>query len=176
MALSNNDDEAGVLRSDLLKNWLQSRFDGFEVEGEPREGTYGQVWLMRATDQNTFPKRFALKTLDPRKLAQTPNEHMLRNFERELRLWLTLPPHYNVLSGLGIDLAPAPSELEKLTPVLPLVRMPCCETTLEAWANKPLTVTEKADRLFALAQLCNGLAWAYQHGIQGHGDLKPANV
>lgn len=176
MGSSKNDDEAGALRSDLLKNWLQSRFDGFEVQGAPREGTYGQVWLMRATDQNTVPKRFALKTLDPRKLVQTLDEHMLRNFERELRLWLALPYHFNVLSGLNVDLAPAPAELQELTPVLPLVSMPFCETTLEAWTNMPLSAIGRADRLFALVQLCNGLAWVYRHGIQGHGDLKPSNV
>jgi serine/threonine protein kinase len=32
------------------------------------------------------------------------------------------------------------------------------------------------DRLIALVQTCSGLEWLYEHGLEGHGDLKPANI
>jgi hypothetical protein len=160
----------------FLRNWLEQRIRGYEVDGEPCAGTYGQVWLMRAEERNIHPQRFALKTLDPDKLSHALDEQSLRTFEREIRIWLSLPTHQNVLPALGLELAPAPYALRELTPVLPLVRMPHCDTTLEDWIARPADIIGLADRLFALAQTCNGLAWLYRHGIQGHGDLKPANV
>jgi hypothetical protein len=54
--------------------------------------------------------------------------------------------------------------------------MPICDGTLADWIVNPLAEITLPNRLLAIAQLCNGLAWLYQHGIEGHGDLKPSNV
>lgn len=75
----------GDTMNEFLKEWLEMTFsgDGYEVEGEPHAGTYGQVWIMRATRPNVSPPRFALKTLDPEKLGHKLHGQDLRNFERK---------------------------------------------------------------------------------------------
>ncbi len=48
--------------------------------------------------------------------------------------------------------------------------------SLDTWASKPPSGAEVADRLIALAQSLNGLQFLYEHGFEGHGDLKPSNL
>src|SRR6516162_7465217 len=94
----------GDAMNDYLKKWLKQRFfhDFYDVEGDPIAGTYGQVWIMQANRAVVDPPRFALKTLDPEKLGHKLHAEDLRNFERELALWLSLPSHLNVLPAFRV--------------------------------------------------------------------------
>jgi hypothetical protein len=155
-----------------IADWLEGHSD-YQVEGEPRAGTFGQVWVMAATSPYMTPQRSAWKTVNPQKLVDTQGEELVPIFEREMRLWLHLPYHPNVLPALGIDVARLPEWVDPRIQRLPLVRMPYCESNLRTWIGSPLTME---DRLTALCQLANGLQWLYDHGIEGHGDLKPENI
>jgi len=91
-------------------------------------------------------------------------------------MWLALPATYNVLPALGFDTATF-SDRETNQPVnLPFMRMPRMAGSLDTWASKPPSGAEVADRLIALAQSLNGLQYLYDHGFEGHGDLKPSNL
>ncbi len=159
------------MNHEQLVRWLQDRFGehGFRVV-ETRTGTYGIVFIMESDQENLSPKKFALKTFDP---DRAPSELAAigprRLFERELRIWLKLPLHRNVLPALGLEFA------DDFEPSVPLVRMPYLESSVKKWTDAPESVSA-ADRLIALAQACNGLSWIYENGVEAHGDITPSNV
>lgn len=128
---------------------------------------------MSSEKANLSPPVFALKMMKPDGPGKGPID--LRDlFERELRLWLGVPYHFNVVLALRPEFAPLPKELGSEWPVIPIVPMPYYDTSLKQWIDSSSIST--LDRLMAVAQVCNGLAWLYRHGITGHGDLKPDNV
>lgn len=132
------------------------------------------MFILETTETNVSPRKFCAKTVNPAKFSRAGRD-VRALFEREMRLWLSIPFHYNALTALGLDLPPPPKELESQFDTLPLVRMPFCDGSLTAWVKDQASVTT-ADRLIALAQSCSGLQWLYEHGLQGHGDLKPDNI
>src|ERR1019366_7057393 len=158
-----------------LTDWLNAHWD-YQVHGEPRHGTFGQVWVTGAPRDRMFPKRVARKTINPQKLAAANGDDLVSIFEREMHLWLHLPYHPNVLEAHCIDVAELPDFVDSRLRRLPLVRMPFCECNLKDWIALPVATVSTINRLIALWQLSNGLLWLYQHGIEGHGDLKPDNV
>src|SRR5262245_28145861 len=123
-----------------LKSWLETRFSGYSVEGAPIHGTYGLVFVMHTQNAGTFPRRFALKTVDPARLSKRSPEFVRTLFERELRLWLRIPAHQNVLPALGLEFASPPSDIAALWPHLPLVRMPYCDGSIRGWTELPESV------------------------------------
>jgi len=162
---------------DVLRSWLSLRFPEYEPTGHI-EGTYGIVLILEAkeaTRGNVYPLKFCVKTWNPAKLK--PTGHDLGGlFEREMRLWLSIPFHYHVLPALGLELSPPPEELANQFEVLPLVRMPFCDFSLSACVKGDMAMPT-SDRLMILAQTCSGLEWLYLNGLQeGHGDLKPDNI
>jgi serine/threonine protein kinase len=160
--------------NDRVRKWLNRRwFEHYQVEAL-RFGTYGTVWVMSANAANIYPHKFALKTLNLNR-KQARHHRDLDNkglFERELRVWLDVPGHDNVVHALGLEFA---ENVSDESPVLPFMRMAYCDASLKDWIEAPKQV-ETVDRLIALAQVCNGLTWLYDHQITGHGDLKPDNV
>jgi len=89
-------------------------------------------------------------------------------------MWLALPPTWNVVPALGFDEAILPLNNAGATCRLPVMRMPRLTGSLDSWVgNESLSVE---DRLVALAQAFNGLIFLYEHGFEGHGDLKPSNI
>ncbi len=158
---------------EALYSWLRQRWENYEPI-KHIEGTYGLVFILEARETDVSPRKCCVKTLNPAKLK--PGARDLKAlFEREMRLWLSIPFHYNVLPALGLEFAPPPKEFADQFEVLPLMRMPFCDGSLAAWVKDQATVPP-VDRLIALAQACSGLQWLYKHGLQGHGDLKPDNI
>jgi serine/threonine protein kinase len=146
----------------------------YKAEPEPVHGTYGLIWFLTAKRANISPQSFAVKTLDPERLTD-PNEVMdIVYMRREFRMWLALPATYNVVTALGIDGAVLRTGEAGEIVRLPVMRMPRMSGSLEAWVGKSDPGTE--DRLVALAQAFNGLLYLYEHGFEGHGDLKPRNI
>jgi serine/threonine protein kinase len=93
-------------------------------------------------------------------------------------MWMELPPTYNVMSGLKIDIAQVPAKKtvsNKDTSFidLPVMVMERMEGDLKSWIGNDNF--GNTDRLFALAQAFNGLLYLYSNDIEGHGDLKPEN-
>lgn len=152
-----------------VRSWLEARFESSSVE-DVKNGTYGIVFILK---NDTSGHRFAAKLYDPGKTmpALAPTQATL--FKREIGLWLHLPNHLNVMPIDKLEIAtglgePWPSET-------PVVLMPFMEASLSSWIQQADTVPA-SDRQLALAHLCNGLAWCYANGIDGHGDLKPDNI
>lgn len=157
---------------DRLGDWIRERFaEHYRVVGQ-KLGTYGRIWILEANSPNVSPHRFVLKGLNPGGKPASGPKSLEQLFERELRMWLALPPHLNVVPGLGIELALREVGTDA---AVPLMRAPYCDATLEDWM-RPSAPQDRCDRLFALAQICNGLLWMYEWGVEGHGDLKPANI
>ncbi|QXD16783.1 protein kinase [Rhodocaloribacter litoris] len=159
---------------EVLESWLRKRWPDYYEPTRHMQGTYGLVFVLEAKKSNVSPQRVCVKTLNPAKLK--PGGRDLKHlFEREMRLWLNIPFHYHVLPALGLEFAPAPRDLAGEFEVLPLVRMPFCEGNLSACVKGEIKMS-LLERLIALAQICSGLRWLYEHGLQGHGDLKPDNI
>ena len=160
-----------------IQNFLQQRFRRYFVSGIC-DGTYGTVYILEESKDSSFsisPKKFCVKTINPEKIKLKGKSDLKSLFERELRIWLRLPNHLNVLPALGLEFVPAPDKFRFISENIPLVRMPYCDLTLSDWI-KSYTKINEVDRLIAISQLCNGLLWLYSQGIQGHGDLKPDNI
>jgi serine/threonine protein kinase len=158
---------------ETLRSWICERFPRYSCAKEIA-GPYGLVLVMEATEANVSPRKFCVTTINPAKFS--PGVRDLKAlFHHEMRLWLNVPFHYCVLPALGLEFGPPPKEIANQFDVLPLVRMPFCEASLSTWVSD-LGVALPADRLIALAQVCSGLQWLYDHGIEGHGDLKPDNI
>jgi len=92
---------------------------------------------------------------------------------------MELPPTYNVVGGLKLEMAPIPifnsdSDQNPKTINLPIMVMEQMNGALRDWIGNEKFGME--DRLFALAQAFNGLLFLYSSGIEGHGDLKPENL
>lgn len=159
---------------ETLESWLLERWPAHYEPTRHIEGTYGLVFVLEAKASNVSPQRFCVKTLNPEKLIPGGRD-LKRLFEREMRLWLSIPPHYHVLPALGLEFAPPPTDLANEFEVLPLVRMPFCDASLSACVKGEIAMSP-VDRIITLAQVCSGLQWLYRHGLQGHGDLKPDNI
>src|SRR5690242_1066702 len=121
-----------------LSEWLNNSCGDYRVSGEPRPGTFGQVWVMEATWDRMTPQKNARKTINPQKLGGARGD-LVSIFEREMHLWLHLPYHPNVLPALGIDIADLPDSVDPRLRRLPLVRMPFCESNLKDWIDSPLS-------------------------------------
>jgi serine/threonine protein kinase len=157
----------------VLESWLSRRWSHYKPTRHMR-GTYGLVFVLEATKGNVTPQRICVKTLNPEKLKISRRD-VKSLFERELRLWLNIPFHSHVLPALGLEFAPPPPDLAGVLEVLPLVRMPFCDSNLSACIKGEISIS-LVDRLIILAQICSGLQWLYKHGVEGHGDLKPDNI
>lgn len=155
-----------------LKSWLYNRWPDYETT-RYIEGTYGLVFVLEPRVSYVDQRPFCIKTVNPRKIKPSGRD-IRRLFEREIRIWLNIPPHYHVLQALGLEFASFPTEYADLE-VWPLVRMPFCDADLSSCIDGKITLSQ-ADSLIILAQVCSGLEWLYSHGIQGHGDLKPSNI
>ncbi len=163
---------------DKLREWIEHKFHDYAIDGAPVKGTYGLIWFIKAKQDNIFPQTRALKTLNPDDLIDSGNLQDVDYLKREFRMWLELPPTYNVISGIKLYIARLPItqvafERETSFIELPVMVMERMEGDLKSWiSNDKFGMT---DRLFALAQAFNGLNYLYSHGIEGHGDLKPEN-
>jgi len=127
------DDNRGV------EDWLNRRWpEHYQVE-TLRPGTYGAVWVMSASGANIFPEKFALKTLNLNRKQERPDRDLdIKGlFERELRVWLDLPGHYNVVRALGLEFA---ENFSAGSRVLPFMRMAYCDASLKDWINAPEAV------------------------------------
>src|SRR6266566_1680521 len=134
-----------------IQTSLRLRFESYEPVGV-HLGTYGLVWVMSASQANMVPSSFALKTVNVNRRSKhiTPAE-MERLFRRELRLWLSLPVHRNVLPILGIEVLPVPSDTDAQAVNIPMARMPSCDGTLQEWIDSgPPAPDRVADRLAAI--------------------------
>jgi len=159
-----------------IREWLDKHYDGYSVEPEPVRGTYGLIWFLNATSPNISPKSFAVKTVDPNRASKLSTPDDIATLRREFRMWLALPATYNVLPALGFDIATFSDSETNQSVNLPFMRMPRMAGSLDTWTSKPPSGAEVADRLIALAQSLNGLQYLYDHGFEGHGDLKPSNL
>lgn len=167
----NTSADRDFMSQNALKRWLENRFRSYRVV-EPRTGSYGLVLVMEADALEVSPRRFAVKTFRPEK-AESSDLDAEELFRRELRLWLSLPPHPNVVPALGLEVVRPPDS--GLPTSVPLVRMPYCDSSLAEWTQEG-SDAGPADRLLALAYACAGLMWLYENGVEGHGHLKPANI
>lgn len=150
-------------------NWLVRRYQDYTVRPDPLHGTYGLIWFLSNNSGS-----FAVKTLAPERLDVAASKFDADYLRREFRIWLALPSTYNVLSALGFDVATLGSEESENLVKLPVMRMPKRLGSLQDWVDSKDFSYE--DRLVALAQALNGLLYLYDHGIEGHGDLKPSNI
>src|SRR5438105_959386 len=88
-----------------LRNWLELQYADYETEHTPVHGTYGLIWFLQAKRDNIHPQSFAVKTLEPESLTSQSKNMDIVHLRREFRMWLALPPTYNVVPALGIDVA-----------------------------------------------------------------------
>jgi serine/threonine protein kinase len=163
------------ITTQALREWLERRFDGYSLEAEPKKGTYGIVFFLTSKSPHICPRSFAVKTVDPEKIAEGLKKNEDEVLRREFRMWLALPQSYNVLPALGFDIATLSESTQNKSIDLPVMRMPRMKGSLKEWITKP-TPDQIPDRLIALSQALNGLQYLYDHGFQGHGDLKPDNL
>ncbi len=165
-----------AITTDALREGLERMYDGYAVEPDPVYGTYGLIWFLTARPTNpVVPATFAVKTVVPEKVTQQISTEDDINFlRREFRMWLALPHTYNVLPALGLDFVHL-SDDTNASIDLPVMRMPRMKGSLEEWVSKP-SPEQIVDRLLALSQALNGLQYLYDHGFEGHGDLKPSNL
>lgn len=157
---------------DAIRTWLTTRYTDYKIESEI-SGTYGLIFVLTAL-HDIHPKSFAIKTIDPKLLDPTKRDH-LADLQREFRLWLELRQTYNVLPAIGFDIAEIYDGDSKRHYKIPMMRMPKMDGSLQDWIDKP-SLIPLTDRLIALAQALNGLKYLYDHGLEGHGDLKPSNI
>ncbi len=140
-----------------------------------KAGTYGHVFFIKRADGTCL----CAKTINPEKLRSPECETAkpllgLRElFDRELRIWFSLPPHLTILQPLRIEIL----EMEGSFPLtsIPAVLMPQCADDLRSWINASERPSQ-SDCLILMGQVLGGLRWMYGHGIEGHGDLKPENI
>jgi serine/threonine protein kinase len=160
------------ITTQALREWLERNYHDCSIEPDPVYGTYGQIWFL--TTKSAYPaKKFAVKTVTPEKLTQGLTVDDVKFLRREFRMWLGLPETYNVLPALGFDFAHLSDGIIAID--LPVMRMPRMNGSLQEWVSKP-SPGQVVDRLLALSQALNGLQYLYDHGFQGHGDLKPSNL
>jgi len=150
-------------------HWLVRQYHNYTVHADPLKGTYGLIWFLSGNSGS-----FAVKTLAPERLADAASRLDAEYLRREFRIWLALPPTHNVLSASGFDIATFGSDKSENKVQLPVMRMPRRLGSLQDWVDSKIFSYE--DRLVALAQAFNGLLYLYEHGIEGHGDLKPRNI
>ena len=158
--------------TDDLRDWIERRYHDYSVSTVPVQGTYGLIWFLsprRATSSHGF----AVKTMAPESLADSKSVRDADYLRREFRMWLELPNTYNVLPALGFEDAWVGKPGGDLVH-LPVMRMPRMAGSLQDWVE----TLERSivDGLIALAQTFNGLIFLYEHGFEGHGDLKPSNI
>jgi len=163
------------ITTQALREWLERTYDGYSVDADQQRGTYGLIWFLTARSANTHPAKFAVKTVDPEKIAEASTADDVTHLRREFRMWLALPQTYNVLPALGFDIACLSDDTGNRSIDLPVMRMPHMDGSLLDWVSKP-SPAQVADRLIALSQALNGLQYLYDHGFEGHGDLKPSNL
>lgn len=159
---------------EILESCLRERWPTHPEPTRHLEGPYGLVFVLEASHQPVVPRKFCVKTLDPEKL-QPGGRVPKRLFERAISPWRNVPFHCHVLTALGLEFLSPPAGLAGEFEALPLVRMPFCEGNLSACVRGEIAMSP-VDRLIVLAQTCSGLRWLYEHGVQGHGDLKPGNI
>jgi serine/threonine protein kinase len=157
-------------QNDWIGWWLEWEHHGYVVD-RVLDGSYGRVWVL--SNPQAYPRGFAAKSFRVLPNPSVSGPDLRDLFEREIALWMRVPPHFNTVTALGIDMAPNPSSLGVGS--TPIVRMPLFDGSLRSWIDS-LPRQDEPNCLIALAQLCNGLTWLYAHGVQGHGDLKPENV
>src|SRR5258707_1218361 len=135
-------------------------------------GTYGLVFILQ-NPANTTPAQFAVKTFTGKNTVGISPEAA---FAREVRVGLSLPPHLNVVPTLDVIrfrlLKPNGTPTGQTLPGMVMARAHCA---LDDW----ITGREKRsfeEKLWVLLGAINGLAWLHTNGVEGHGDLKPANI
>lgn len=136
---------------------------------ELRRGTYGLVYIREATGPHIYPRRGAAKTI-----PSAATDAQLKNFQREIEVWIGIPNHRNVLPITSRILFADVHNLDGVRIRLPLVYMPYCDDSLASWVGA--VSGRELDAYMAFAGMCNGLSWLYDNGIQEHGDLKPENI
>lgn len=161
-----------------LQAWLQAHgFPDFSLD-EIRTGHYGLVMIFNAErGVSSSPRRVAVKTFrtDETVFERVKADQLLHNFNIEIRQWMRVPSHHNVLPALDLKFIPGFDKNCNETESIPAVVMPYCNASLSDWLLQPAKYTS-LDRCVAIGHLCNGLEWLRKFGIEGHGDLKPDNV
>jgi serine/threonine protein kinase len=158
--------------TDGVRDWLENKFHDFDLYEEPVRGTYGLIWFLK--QRNFGNQEFAVKTVPPESLSEDIKSLDVDYLRREFRLWLRIQPHLNVVPALGFDNAVLTDPSSGKDVVIPVMRMPKMDGSLEEWVGKKAIST--CDRLIAMSQVVNGLMHLYRNGFQGHGDLKPSNL
>lgn len=125
------------------------------------EGGFGTVRLVEDVRTGGL---FAMKLL---RAVEQP--HLRDAFHREAAFWVGLEPHPCVLAARMVD--EANGRLLILSEYI--AQDSRGVNSLADYAARPQSL-EKTINL--LVQVCDGLTWAYEHGLVAHRDIKPSNI
>ena len=137
----------------------------YEVYDILGAGGNGIVYLVYSNLQKKF---FALKTyLDKFFLDESVKE----KFKREIEVWIKLEAHPNLIQAFVAE-----EIFGQLYIQMEYIRPFSDEgiNTLEGYIKKiPISFHKTVEWGI---QFCNGIEFAYQHGVRCHGDIKPSNI
>ncbi len=138
----------------------------YEVRGELGKGGFGVVYL--AFDRES-QRLCALKTFKDEYLADARTR---AEFKKEVLLWVNLGQHPNIVSARWVSEVSGRLFVE-MEYIAPDARK--CVTLDDHLrkASGPLPIEQV---LRWAAQFCAGMAYAYDHGITCHRDIKPGNI
>lgn len=148
---------------DIRKILLTATFNA-SLEREI-EGTLGLILIFHNPPE-TYPKRFAVKTVDPDRLSHKPTYKTLQRFCHELRHWIRYRHHPLILTPF----------FTAFVQKWPYVTMPYCESNLREYITLYDRTKNISEIVALMVQLLEGICYASRRGLLAHQDLKPENV
>ncbi len=154
---------------ELSTTWLQKYFDS-HIVSQVRTGVCGRIFVLNAIEDDTIvfaPAQIAIKSI--RAIDGIDLDELADSFERELRLIMPAYKHLNIVPFHHV------LGMHTTSGTIPFATMPHYDLNLREWCDL-LGRPKQSDAALILANICNGLSWAYGYGIEGHGDLKLENI
>ncbi len=136
----------------------------FIYQADLGKGGFGRVTLVF---QPSYVFSFAMKTC---REEFRDNQQVASEFRNEAELWIHLGSHPNIVRAVAVR--ESKGQLSLIMEYIPRDQNGLC--TLEDHIRNSSLETRQI--LHWAIQVCNGMEYAYLHGIRCHRDLKPANI
>ncbi len=155
------DDQSRSLTPDDIPLWREGKivFESYRILETLGRGGIGIVNLVEYLPTH---ERYAMKSILP---FRSHDEGIIRNFYKELRIWINLPPHPNLTECLFC---------RTFNEYLVIFAEFVDGGSLRDWIATRRVLSLK-DILDVSIQVAWGLEFSHQHGVV-HGDVKPGNI
>ncbi|MDY6990902.1 MAG: protein kinase [Thermodesulfobacteriota bacterium] len=129
------------------------------------DGTLGKILVFRSPP-NTYPKRIAVKTIDPSRVKSPASLGAIERFTHELRHWIKYRHNPLIVTPFFTAIVYG----------WPYIAMPYRECTLRHYIDQAVPRRGRAEAVALMVQFVTALEYAIQCGLLAHQDLKPENI